>query len=138
MGVSAVTALRALWASAARERRGSRTGMPCAMAGPCPLQARHLEQRDSEMTFFSKVDTGRQSVFKAVAILLLTGACEAQPALAQDDDFGQTPYVPTPQNVVDRMLEVAKVSSKDFLIDLGSGDGRMIITAAQKYGARGF
>ena len=36
------------------------------------------------------------------------------------------------------MLELAKVSSKDYLIDLGSGDGRMIITAAKRYGARGF
>jgi Histone methylation protein DOT1 len=57
-------------------------------------------------------------------------------ALAQD--YGDTPYVQTPQVVVDKMLELAKVSSKDYLIDLGSGDGRMIITAAKRYGARGF
>jgi hypothetical protein len=60
----------------------------------------------------------------------------ALPAGAQD--YGDTPYVQTPQNVVDRMLEVAKVGPKDFVIDLGSGDGRMIITAAKKHGARGF
>ena len=53
-------------------------------------------------------------------------------------DYGDTPYVQTPQVVVDRMLDVAKVSSKDYLVDLGSGDGRMIITAAKRYGARGF
>jgi hypothetical protein len=53
-------------------------------------------------------------------------------------DFGDTPYVQTPQNVVDRMLQVAKVGPADYVIDLGSGDGRMVITAAQKYGARGF
>jgi hypothetical protein len=53
-------------------------------------------------------------------------------------DYGDTPYVQTPQVVVDKMLELAKVSSKDYLIDLGSGDGRMIITAAKRYGARGF
>jgi hypothetical protein len=53
-------------------------------------------------------------------------------------DYGDTPYVQTPQNVVDKMLEVAKVGPKDFVIDLGSGDGRMVITAAKKYGARGF
>jgi hypothetical protein len=58
------------------------------------------------------------------------------PVAAQD--YGDTPYVQTPQNVVDRMLEVAKVGPKDFVIDLGSGDGRMIITAAKKHGARGF
>ncbi|MDH5534138.1 MAG: class I SAM-dependent methyltransferase [Betaproteobacteria bacterium] len=48
------------------------------------------------------------------------------------------PYVPTPLDVVDRMLEIAKVTSKDYLIDLGSGDGRIVITAAKKYGTRGF
>lgn len=53
-------------------------------------------------------------------------------------DFGDTPYVQTPQNVVDAMLETAKVTNKDYVIDLGSGDGRMIITAAKKRGARGF
>jgi hypothetical protein len=60
----------------------------------------------------------------------------AAPVSAQD--YGDTPYVQTPQNVVDRMLEVAKVGPRDFVVDLGSGDGRMIITAAKKHGARGF
>jgi hypothetical protein len=65
-------------------------------------------------------------------------ACLATaPALA-DDDWGDTPYVPTPQNVVDAMLQIAKVGPRDYVIDLGSGDGRMVITAAKKYGARGF
>jgi SAM-dependent methyltransferase len=58
--------------------------------------------------------------------------------LASAQDYGDTPYVQTPQVVVDRMLEVAKITAKDYLIDLGSGDGRMIITAARRYGARGF
>lgn len=47
------------------------------------------------------------------------------------------PYVPTPQPVVDRMLAIAKVNRNDVVYDLGSGDGRLVITAAQKYGARG-
>lgn len=47
----------------------------------------------------------------------------------------QVPYVPTPQDVVDKMLELAKVTSDDVVYDLGSGDGRIVITAAQKYGA---
>jgi 16S rRNA G966 N2-methylase RsmD len=46
-------------------------------------------------------------------------------------------YVPTPQNVVEAMLEMAHVTSADVVYDLGSGDGRIPITAAQKYGARG-
>jgi hypothetical protein len=47
-------------------------------------------------------------------------------------------YVPTPQPVVDEMLELAKVNKNDVIYDLGSGDGRLPITAASKYGARGF
>ncbi len=47
------------------------------------------------------------------------------------------PFVPTPQAVVDRMLEIAKVHKGDVLYDLGSGDGRIVITAAKRYGARG-
>jgi SAM-dependent methyltransferase len=58
-------------------------------------------------------------------------------ALAQEKDL-DTPYVPTPQVVVSRMLELAQIKPGDTVIDLGSGDGRLVITAAQKYGARGF
>jgi SAM-dependent methyltransferase len=46
------------------------------------------------------------------------------------------PFVPTPEFVVDRMLEMAEVGKNDLLLDLGSGDGRIVITAAQRYGAR--
>ncbi len=62
----------------------------------------------------------------------------AMAATVPAQDYGDTPYVQTPQVVVDKMLELAKISSKDYLVDLGSGDGRMIITAAKRYGARGF
>ncbi len=47
------------------------------------------------------------------------------------------PYSPTPQDVVDRMLALANVTSKDVVYDLGSGDGRIVISAARAYGARG-
>ena len=47
------------------------------------------------------------------------------------------PYVPTPEPVVEKMLELAQVGPKDVIYDLGSGDGRIVITAAKKYGARG-
>ena len=46
-------------------------------------------------------------------------------------------YVPTPQATVDAMLELASVRASDVVYDLGSGDGRIVITAAKKYGARG-
>ena len=45
-------------------------------------------------------------------------------------------YVPTPQDVVDKMLEIAKVTKDDLLYDLGCGDGRFVVTAAKKYGCR--
>lgn len=48
------------------------------------------------------------------------------------------PYVPTPMNVVDAMLELGGVGSGDFLVDLGSGDGRISIRAASRHGTRGF
>lgn len=47
------------------------------------------------------------------------------------------PYVPTPEPVVEKMLELAKVGPDDVIYDLGSGDGRIVIAAAKKYGARG-
>jgi tRNA A58 N-methylase Trm61 len=67
----------------------------------------------------------------------------ALPALAQDakpdatSELPSVPYVPTPQDVVDKMLEMAKVTSKDVVYDLGCGDGRIVITAAKRHGARG-
>jgi precorrin-6B methylase 2 len=62
-----------------------------------------------------------------------------KPATAQKrpDAPQLAPYVPTPQDVVDRMLSLAGVTKNDYLIDLGCGDGRIPITAAKKYGARG-
>jgi cyclopropane fatty-acyl-phospholipid synthase-like methyltransferase len=53
------------------------------------------------------------------------------------DPTPRAPYVPTPVDVVDRMLTLANVGSKDIVYDLGCGDGRIVIAAAQKYGARG-
>src|SRR4051812_49629929 len=62
--------------------------------------------------------------------------------LAQADDLAPTknagPYVPSPQSVVADMLRYADVGPQDFLIDLGSGDGRIVLTAAKVFGARGF
>ena len=46
-------------------------------------------------------------------------------------------YVPTPEEVVEAMLQVAKVTKNDVVYDLGTGDGRIPVTAAKKYGARG-
>src|SRR5215813_7592392 len=57
-------------------------------------------------------------------------------AAAQDNKDGG-PYVPTPQKVVDAMLELADVKSRDYVVDLGSGDGRIVLTAAARLKTRG-
>ena len=59
-----------------------------------------------------------------------TAATAATPRL-------DVPYVPTPQEVVDKMLDLAKVGKNDTLFDLGCGDGRIVVTAAKERGARG-
>jgi ubiquinone/menaquinone biosynthesis C-methylase UbiE len=62
----------------------------------------------------------------------LAGWLFVQAAPARD-----VPYVPTPEKVVEGMLQLAKVGPKDVVYDLGSGDGRIVIAAAKKHGARG-
>jgi SAM-dependent methyltransferase len=62
--------------------------------------------------------------------------------LARAQDFAtpprlDVPFVPTPQEVVDRMLTLAKVGKTDTLYDLGCGDGRIVVTAARQFGAHG-
>ena len=73
------------------------------------------------------------------AIRLMSVLCLSWVAIgagAQERTAG--PYVPTPQVIVDRMLQMAHVGPKDFVVDLGSGDGRMVRTAAKALGASGF
>jgi hypothetical protein len=57
---------------------------------------------------------------------------------AADGVVDAAPYVPSPQGVVADMLKLAQVGPTDYLIDLGSGDGRIVLTAAKIFGARGF
>jgi cyclopropane fatty-acyl-phospholipid synthase-like methyltransferase len=70
----------------------------------------------------------------AVGILLTAGSISAQTAPQRRPDVR---FLATPDNVVDAMLEFAGVTSADVVYDLGSGDGRIPIAAARKYGARG-
>lgn len=62
---------------------------------------------------------------------------EQAPVTKRPDAPQLAPYVPTPQEVVERMLTLAGVTKADVVFDLGCGDGRIPITAARKYGARG-
>jgi len=55
----------------------------------------------------------------------------------REDAEDLAPFVPTPMEVVERMLELAEVNAQSILYDLGCGDGRIVVQAAKKYGARG-
>lgn len=68
----------------------------------------------------------------ACAAIAVALAYAQQTAVKKD-----VPYVPTPASVVEAMLKMAEVGKGDMVYDLGCGDGRIVITAAQKYGARG-
>src|SRR5438132_3558214 len=77
---------------------------------------------------------GPMRLLLAFALVLSAGAAPAQVVSAQPDVI----YVPTPQEVVDEMLKLAKVGKGDVLYDLGSGDGRIAVTAAKRYGIRAY
>jgi SAM-dependent methyltransferase len=75
----------------------------------------------------------KRLVFFLFACVLAAGA-SAQ-SWAWDD--GMVPYVQSPPEVVERMLRLAEPKAGEYLIDLGSGDGRIVVEAARRYGARG-
>lgn len=68
--------------------------------------------------------------FSVLLLVLVSATAQAQWPY-------EVPFVPSPQVVVDEMLRLANVTKDDFVMDLGSGDGRILITAATKFGARG-
>jgi len=79
-------------------------------------------------------------VVLAGALAVGSAVLQAGPGLPESQTSGAqslAPYVPTPQDVVEKMLELAGVTAADVVYDLGCGDGRLVITAARKYGARG-
>jgi SAM-dependent methyltransferase len=79
----------------------------------------------------------RGALLIAGALIVLGGADTSWPQTPPAASTALAPYVATPQDVVDRMLTLADVTAKDVLYDLGSGDGRIPITAAKTFGARG-
>ena len=74
-----------------------------------------------------------QPIF-AIVLVIASGAA---PAFAADVERTGGPYVPTPQVVVDHMLRMANVNDRDYVIDLGSGDGVIVLTAARQFKASG-
>jgi SAM-dependent methyltransferase len=85
---------------------------------------------------YAGISMSTRSSSSARVAALVAAAALLGPAPAQEK-APDAPFVPTPLPVVERMLELAKVSRDDVVFDLGSGDGRMVIKAAQRYGARG-
>jgi SAM-dependent methyltransferase len=75
---------------------------------------------------------------KRMLRVVALAACFLPAGTGAQEGRGDVVYVPTPQVVVEEMLRMAKVGPGDFVIDLGSGDGRIVITAAKKFGAQGF
>src|SRR5215218_2658105 len=78
----------------------------------------------------------RRSFLSAIAAAGCSAAAYGQQAAAPTRS-PDVPFVPTPQNVVEAMLKLGGVKKGDILYDLGSGDGRLVITAAKLYGVRG-
>src|SRR4029077_4717464 len=75
-------------------------------------------------------------MIRFAAAMLLSASLALAADLKPIKDAG--PYVPSPESGVSDMLRYADVNANDFLIDLGSGDGRIVLTAAKVFGARGF
>src|SRR3954463_1806155 len=76
----------------------------------------------------------RSLAFILLTLLFRTAAAQYQPQVGQAGK--DVIWVPTPDEVVDRMLTMAQVTPQDFVMDLGAGDGKIAIAAAKKFGAR--
>ncbi len=76
-------------------------------------------------------------VLPLIGALMLATAPNGAVAADVPAPQAAAPYVPTPSPIVDEMLALARVGPGDYVIDLGSGDGRLVITAVTRHGARG-
>ena len=108
--------------------RRRRPGGPCARVS----RWRRVDARRDDAAFDSEPRLSRRRFIGGTTAI---ATAVATPIFAQQ--FFDVPFVPTPQVVVDEMLRLAAVGAKDVVHDLGSGDGRIVITAASKFGARG-
>lgn len=96
---------------------------------------------DAVMLFGMRSPRALTGAVLAIGLLLSLEGLTAQTTQTtphkRRDAANLAPYVPTPQDVVDRMLRLANVTKNDIVYDLGCGDGRIVISAAQQFGARG-
>ena len=81
--------------------------------------------------------TMRAATLTAILTLAVLPQALAPKIVNAQNAGSLAPYVPTPYDVVNRMLELAGVTADDVIYDLGCGDGRIVITAAERFGARG-
>src|SRR5690606_24300519 len=102
---------------------------------PPPTSASAADAPSARVVAASNADAGSQSTPASNDEIFMLSSVE------QETDVGErTPcvvYVPTPPKVVDAMLKAAEVGPDDVLYDLGSGDGRIPVTAAKRWGTRG-
>ncbi|HLV22139.1 MAG TPA: methyltransferase domain-containing protein [Polyangiaceae bacterium] len=103
---------------------GSAPGQSLQPTGPLPSESTATERQP-----VAGVEQTRAAKTSPESEANPTQAAEREPDVV---------YVPTPYPVVDKMLELAEIDSDDVVYDLGCGDGRIVIAAAKKYGARGF
>lgn len=111
-----------------------------------PLRARPRRRRPALTVLVFHAFVSRPTRLACLLVVLLVAGlglqCEDRTSSGTPPPFDTTatrdvPYVATDEDVVTRMLEMAEVGPGDVVYDLGSGDGRIVITAAQRYGARG-
>ncbi|MET0503335.1 MAG: class I SAM-dependent methyltransferase [Candidatus Binatia bacterium] len=86
-------------------------------------------------TIFSSTRQDIKILKGRITVLLILALIAAYPSQARAQD--SIPFVPSPMIVVERMLQLAEITKNDRLYDLGSGDGRIVIQAAKKFGVRG-
>jgi hypothetical protein len=93
--------------------------------------------------FSLRAEITKEAIMKTVArlagitlVVALVQSVGLQLSLVRAQEGKIVPYVPTPQEVVERMLSLAQVKKGDVVYDLGSGDGRIVVTAAKKYGVK--
>lgn len=121
------------------------------MYGPIAIQKINLEdsqvsfkttleynERKSEISFAGTLQGNKLSgeLTTSRGTRQVEGWRKGRPKISKPSREPDVVFVPTPQKVVDKMLELAKVKKDDLVYDLGCGDGRIVVTAAKKYGCR--
>lgn len=100
------------------------------------IDPRLMDSLPSRTLIGPETPARRRLILASAASGALAWAGAPAISLARDLEL-DVPYVPTPMTVVDRMLEMAKVGQRDLVYDLGCGDGRIVIRAAERFGCRG-